>query len=319
MNVSPSAAIDDPPDLSRNSWKDALQRTFQELREDRLDHWAAALTFYGVLSIFPALLVMTSLVGLFADPASVTRLLADTLAELGPGAAETAVRGPVESLSSDRGSAGITLALAAVAALWAASAYVSAFGDACNRMFEVQEGGHRQAQAAADAGHARPDRARDHDRFRTPARRAGRLRARRGTRRLGAGAGRVAAREVARHGAARGAGLPRPVPCRAERAHDRHPLVAAGGRRVRGRLDPHVGPVLALRRPPRRYDRTYGALGGVAVFLAWMWLSNIALLLGVEFSAELERGRQLAAGVPGAARRLQLEEREPAGRRSTTA
>ena len=67
------------------------------------------------------------------------------------------------------------------------------------------------------------------------------------------------------------------------------------------------------------YDRIYGALGGVAVFLAWMWLSNIALLFGVELSAELERGRQLEAGVPGAEHRMRLEEREPAAGTPTTA
>ena len=46
------------------------------------------------------------------------------------------------------------------------------------------------------------------------------------------------------------------------------------------------------------YDKTYGSLGGVIVFLVWLWLSNLALLFGAEFDAELERSRQLAAGLP---------------------
>jgi membrane protein len=46
------------------------------------------------------------------------------------------------------------------------------------------------------------------------------------------------------------------------------------------------------------YNKTYGALGGVIIFLVWLWLSNIAVLLGAEFNAELERGRQIEAGHP---------------------
>jgi membrane protein len=60
------------------------------------------------------------------------------------------------------------------------------------------------------------------------------------------------------------------------------------------------------------YDKTYGTLGGVVVFLVWLWVTNIAILLGAEFNAETERARQLEAGVPGAERNLRLEPREPA-------
>jgi len=57
------------------------------------------------------------------------------------------------------------------------------------------------------------------------------------------------------------------------------------------------------------YDRTYGTLGGVVVLLVWLWITNLALLLGVELNAERERSKQLAAGVPGADKELQLEQR----------
>ena len=57
------------------------------------------------------------------------------------------------------------------------------------------------------------------------------------------------------------------------------------------------------------YNKTYGALGGVIVFLVWLWLTNVAILLGAELNAELERSRELKEGVPGAERELQLEQR----------
>ena len=64
--------IASPTDLPRSSWGSTLKRTLKGFKRDKLNHWAAALTYYAVLSLFPALLVMVSLVGLFADPATVT-------------------------------------------------------------------------------------------------------------------------------------------------------------------------------------------------------------------------------------------------------
>jgi membrane protein len=57
------------------------------------------------------------------------------------------------------------------------------------------------------------------------------------------------------------------------------------------------------------YNETYGALGAVVVFLVWLWISNLAVLIGAEFNAELERSRELEAGVPGAADSIQLPPR----------
>ena len=57
------------------------------------------------------------------------------------------------------------------------------------------------------------------------------------------------------------------------------------------------------------YNKTYGALAGVIVFLLWLWITNLALLFGAELDAELERGRQLQAGMP-AERDLQLPARD---------
>src|SRR3954468_953957 len=98
------------------------------------------LTYYAVLSLFPALLVLVSLVGLFADPVRVTRVITDTIAELGPATAGKTFSGPIESITSSRGTAGAMFVVGVISALWAASGYVSAFADASNTIYEVGEG-----------------------------------------------------------------------------------------------------------------------------------------------------------------------------------
>jgi len=60
------------------------------------------------------------------------------------------------------------------------------------------------------------------------------------------------------------------------------------------------------------YDQTYGSLAGVIVFLLWLWLTNLALLFGAELDSELERGRELQAGLP-AEEELQLPPRDTTG------
>src|SRR4051812_2482262 len=82
-----SSSLRSPIALPRHSWKGTLKRTVTEFRRDKLIHWGAALTYYAVLSLFPALLVLVSLVGLFADPARVTRVMTDTVSQLGPATA----------------------------------------------------------------------------------------------------------------------------------------------------------------------------------------------------------------------------------------
>src|ERR671923_2450518 len=129
-----------PVALPRESWKDTLKRTVSEFKEDKLTHWAAALTYYAVLSLFPALIVLVSLVGLFADPARVTKVLTDTVSQLGPASAADTFQGPIESITSNRGAAGVMLVVGILSALWAASGYVSAFADASNSIYEVEEG-----------------------------------------------------------------------------------------------------------------------------------------------------------------------------------
>src|SRR3954447_5656407 len=135
-----NGALSSPTALPRETWKDTLVRTTREFKRDKLNHWGAALTYYAVLSLFPAVLVLVSLVGLFADPARVTKVLTDTVSQLGPESAAKTFQGPINAITAHRGTAGIMIVVGLLTALWAASGYVSAFADACNVIYEVDEG-----------------------------------------------------------------------------------------------------------------------------------------------------------------------------------
>src|SRR5688572_24235633 len=129
-----------PRDLPRRSWGSTLVRTLKEFKEDKLNHWAAALTYYAILSLFPALLVMVSLVGLLADPADVTKFLTDVIGALGPSSAVDTFKDPIESITSNKDAAGLSAIVGVVLALWSASGYVGAFMEASDVVYEVEEG-----------------------------------------------------------------------------------------------------------------------------------------------------------------------------------
>ena len=117
-----------------------LKRRLKEFSEDNMTDWAAALTYYGVLSIFPALIAMVSLVGLFADPAQTTKTITDIVSQLGPQSAADTFAGPIESVTSNRGASGILLIVGLAGAIWSASGYVGAFTRAANIVWETPEG-----------------------------------------------------------------------------------------------------------------------------------------------------------------------------------
>jgi membrane protein len=119
---------------------DTLKRTVAAFREGNLIDWAAALTYYSLLSIFPALIAMVSLIGLFGDPVSTTRSLTEIITEIGPDSAAETFSGPIESVASDRGTAGFAFVLGLAFALWSASGYVGAFMRASNVIYETSEG-----------------------------------------------------------------------------------------------------------------------------------------------------------------------------------
>jgi membrane protein len=312
--------IESPTALPGDSWGETLKRTISEFRDDKLNHWAAALTFYAVLSIFPALLVMVSVVGLFANPDRVTQVLTDTVAKMGPETAAKTFQGPIGSIAAHRGTAGVMFVVGIVAALWAASGYVSAFADAANTIYEVEEG--------------RPFWTRKPKQLLVTL--AVILMAA-----LIALALVLSGPIVAALGSALGISDTALTAWRYAKWPAMVALVllilgllyfTAPNARVTGLRWISGGAVVALVAWVAAsllfalyvsnfgsYDKTYGTLGGVVVFLLWLWLANMAILLGAEFNAESERARQLHAGVPGARHRLRIDEREPASNRPSTA
>ena len=127
-----------PTQLPGGSWWAAIRRTVREFQVDNLKDWAAALTYYSVLSIFPALLVLISLLDL-AGPSTIQKLL-DNLGQVAPGSVNQILEGAIRNLRQTQGSAGL-LALAGLAvALWSASNYIAAFMRASNAIYDVPEG-----------------------------------------------------------------------------------------------------------------------------------------------------------------------------------
>src|ERR1700742_4364441 len=120
-------APDGPEDLSRRTWTGVLRRTVKEFKADNLTDWAAALTYYAVLSLFPAIIALISILGLVVDPATITRVITDTVSQLGPASAVDTFKGPIDQISSNRSGALLGLIIGVAAALWTASGYVGAF------------------------------------------------------------------------------------------------------------------------------------------------------------------------------------------------
>jgi membrane protein len=290
-------APDDPTDLRARSWFGVLKRTIKEFREDNLTDWAAALTYYGILSIFPALLVLVSILGLIGE--SATQPLLDNLSTVAPGPAQEIFTGAIENLQQSQGQAGLLLIVGIAAALWSASGYVGAFIRASNSIYEVEEGRPfwklRPIQIAitlfmimlisigAVAVVVTGPLAEE----------VGNL--------IGVGDAAVTAWDIAKWPV-----LVLIVSTMFSVLYWAAPNVKQPGFRW---LTP--GGVLAVIlwiiasaafafyvANFSSYNETYGTLGGVIVFLVWLWITNIAILLGAEFNSELERGRQIEGGHP---------------------
>src|SRR6266576_774081 len=117
-----------------------LKRTLTEFQEDNLSDWAAALTYYGLLSLFPALIAMVSLLGIFGDPQTTTQKLTEIITEIGPESGAETFKGPIESIAENQTAAGFAFVFGIALALWSASGYVGAFIRASNIIYETPEG-----------------------------------------------------------------------------------------------------------------------------------------------------------------------------------
>src|SRR5436305_8196981 len=132
------AAPDGPTDIKRGGWGSVLKRTVKEFRQDNLTDWAAALTYYGVLALFPALVFLVSILGLVGP--SATQPLIQNLTALAPSQAKDIVNSALTNIQHARGAAGVAFVIGLVLALWSASGYIGAFIRASNAIYEVPEG-----------------------------------------------------------------------------------------------------------------------------------------------------------------------------------
>ena len=292
-------APDAPTDMPARSWKDTLKRTVSEFKEDNLTDWAAALTYYAVLSIFPALIALLSIVGLVVDPATVTRVLTETISALGPASAIDTFKDPIEEISRNQSHGGLGLIVGLAGALWTASGYVGAFMRASNSIYEIEETRPfwklRPLQILVTLVMVLM---------------------------LAVVAlGLIVSGPVAEAiGGAVGMGDTAVTVFQ----YGKWPVLlvvvmlmlailyyTAPNAKLPGFTWISPGSIVAVLlwliasalfalyvANFSSYDKTYGTLGGVVVFLVWMWITNIAVLLGAELNAELERSRELQAGQP---------------------
>ena len=131
-------APDGPGDVQHESKMDILKRTAKEFSADNLTDWAAALTYYGVLSIFPALIVLVSVLGLIGS--SATQPLIDNLGSVAPGPAKDIFTSAIKNLQGNSGASGVFFNIGLAAAIWSASGYIAAFMRASNAVYDVPEG-----------------------------------------------------------------------------------------------------------------------------------------------------------------------------------
>src|SRR5919199_661284 len=125
---------------TKTSWPATLKRTLTEFSEDNMTVWAAALTYFGLLALFPALIALVSILGLFGDPQTTTKTITQIVSQIGPKSAAQTFAGPIKSITSHRSASGILFFVGLATALWSASGYVGGFMKAANVIYETPEG-----------------------------------------------------------------------------------------------------------------------------------------------------------------------------------
>ena len=131
-------AVDQPTDLPRHALPGVMKRTFREFKADNLTDLAAALTYYGVLAIFPMIIVIVSVLGLVGH--SATQPLINNLGKVAPGPAKTIFTNAIHNVNRNQGTAGVLFIVGLLVSLWSASGYIAAFMRASNVVWDVEEG-----------------------------------------------------------------------------------------------------------------------------------------------------------------------------------
>jgi membrane protein len=293
---SADRAPQSPAELSRNSWLAAGKRSLREFKDDALTDRAATLTYYGVLAVFPGLLVLVSLLGLLGKGTS--QRVITNLATALPGSVRQTILADVAHMQHAHAAAGVLAIAGLAAALWSASSYTAAFMRASNVIYDVPEGRPvwktlpirlsvtvvlmvllvAAALIVVVTG--------------SLAQHVGQL--------LGIGSAAVTAWDIAKWPV-----LLILVSVMLAVLYWASPNAKHGLRWVSpGGI---VAVVLWLVASGlfsvylanfAHYNKVYGSIATVIIFLVWMWISNTAVLLGAEFNAELERGRAIASGAP---------------------
>ncbi|MCI0386383.1 YihY/virulence factor BrkB family protein [Streptomyces sp. CNQ085] len=289
-------APEEPTDLSKRSWKGVLRRTVAEFKDDNVTDWAAALTYYGILSIFPALLALVSILGVIGS--SAIQPLIDNLGSIAPGAARDILESMLTQLRGNQGAAGFALVIGLALAIWSASGYVAAFMRASNAIYDIEEGRPiwmtlpvrvgitlillvilaLSSVAVVFTGDI--------------AQRAGDV--------IGLGGTFLTVWSIAKWPV-----LVLLVAFMIALLYWAAPNVK---RRLRWVSPGSLVAVLLWIVASAafafyvanfgNYNKTYGSLAGVIIFLIWLWITNIVILLGQEINAEIERGRAMEDGHP---------------------
>jgi membrane protein len=296
-------APESPTDVPPSGWFATLKRTAKEFQDDNLTDWAAALTYYAVLALFPALLVLVALLGLVGQYPQTTNSLLDIVGKLGPSSAVDTFRKPIEGVVQSKGGAGALLGFGLLGALWSASGYIGAFFRASNIVWDIEEGRPvwkllplrvvvtlvgvlavavvliglvltgPLAQAVGDV--------------------------------IGLGSTAVTVWNIAKWPVLLAIVITIISVLYYIAPNVKHPKfswVTPGGIvAVLVWIVASVGFAFYAANFAS-YNKTYGSLGAMIVFLVWLWITNLAILFGAELNAELERSRQIAED-PSAAER----------------
>ena len=292
-----SSTPDRPTELPKRAWWGVLKRTVSEFIQDDMTDWAAALTYYSIMSIFPAIVVLTSLVGLFGS--SATGPLIENIEQMAPGQARDVLISVIRELEGSSRLAGPVAIIGLAAAVWAASGYIGAFIRASNAVYDIEEGrpiwktlplriGLTLAMVVLLAVTALGVVATG-----AIANRVGAM--------LGVGRAGVVIWDIVKWPV-----LAVLISLAFALLYWAAPNVVHPGFRwlTPGSLLAVVLWVIASLgfglyvANFGSYNKTYGSLAGAVVFLVWLWISNLAVLLGAEFDAELARGQRIESGMP---------------------